>query len=726
MKISIKKILEDAKFTVEQHNMFRDKVLESIKNKNPKDVIDFLEENLKDLGDDVYLALCESLIKRINQEIVLEEGEEVGEVSSVADPEDSSKTYSKILSMLKPVKEKDSEFDYQILSSDFGDDAYVVTIRQYDEERLDTFIVNGSKGHTMADFAKWLKDKVQLYLGALKTGDIFTDGLQKGKDAYPDKAVKEEIEIEDDDILNEAINRAKRDKEQITPEIYAEPLKGQVGDSDTVSDNPDKKKTPLATKESDDSEDEKDEKDDNKKEIKKAEECNTPKKKIVKESVKRPDGVNEVDYKKGYDSGHEDKMNGKDPSITDEDESGFGKGYRRGYKDADDYKKSEESVQYDQDINSKINSSLSIDVEKYISEKAKDVMKGDPLHKVLESIKNDIKAYTTESRYSYIIEKFVDNMSKYGLDVYFVKEDKTISEEDLKYINDESIEEKVMHKNYPAKMDEPKGKEKEPKDPNFTGPNTTISDEMYKDFAEKSKHKVMTYAEAKATFEKMFDVKILPENENEFKSRVNNEIVLNGEGKTTDTISDNSYRIFKERSNAMAWDNAKDAYEKMFNVKLNSDGENRFKSKLNNDDLLAMSGKEETTVSDKIKGIGDMVDGKSKVQEEINDLKGVITTMSKNMSILTESMSLLINKNSKESIDKVKFNIINEETKNMDEVNKTRFEKLSNALVFESEEQFRDSIQSLKNMINVEKKQTISVFDDEDVFMSEVERKYRK
>jgi hypothetical protein len=730
MKITIKKILEDAKFTVEQHSLFKDKLLESIENKNPEAILSFVEENLTEINEESYIAFCEAMVEKVNEGMVLEEGEEVGEVSNTADPEGASATHVAILNLLKPLKEKNSEFDYQILDSNFGDDAYVVTIRQYDEERLDTFIVNGSEGHTMGDFKSWLEGKAQLYLGGAVTGQTFDDGLQVGQKAFPDAPVltKEELETDYGKGIMEGFNRAKKDKEHTDPETYAEPLNGKVkpvtGDEDTVSDNPDKKKTPLSTKESvdDDKDNEDDDKDNDDKKSKK---------KIVKESVKRPEGVEEADYKKGYDAGHKDKMNGEDPSVTDEDESGYGKGYRRGYKDANDYKTSNESINYDEQINEKINSSLSTNIVEYLSEKSLDVMKGDNLSGVLSTIKEDIKPYTTETRYAYIMERFVENLAKYGLNVYFVKEEKTLTQEELNYINDETLEEGAMKtKNYPAKGTEPKGKEKEPKDPNFGGANTTISDDMYKDFAEKNKHKVMTYSEAKAVFEKMFNIKIVPEGEESFKAKINNEIVLNGEGKSVDTVSDNAYRIFKERSNAMAWADAKDGYEKMFNIKLMPEGEEKFKSMLNNDDLLAGSDKSDTTVSDKVSDIGDHVDGKSKAQvnvkEDIDELKDALAIMTKNMSVLTESMSTLINKSSEESIKKIKEDIIEEAVKDMNDANKIRFEKLSNALVFESADTFKETIESMKKMIVVEEgKKDAGVFADEKVYMSDLERKYR-
>jgi hypothetical protein len=764
--LELKKIFEKEKFTTEQYNGFEKAINESINKKDSSIAVSFLSENLSDVSEDEFKKIAESVSDKIIEcyKIIEEKEKEENILTDSNDKiESPSKEEKMIQDMFKEFQESNSQFQFQIKRDETTPNSIFITVMQDDENRTDSFTVSGAKGHKMADFKNWFEEIKQLYTGGLTTNRTYEDGLAAGKKLYPDLMVmtKEEKETDYGKGLTEAWNAeyikekmtAKKGDEIIDPLTYATPVTGKTksvkGDDDTVSDDPKKMKKLQEGKD-------KDKKDDDDKEI--DEKCSSKKKKMmeskdkkdndkdeeeIEEKVKKPEGVELKEYDNGYNDGYIDSKNKKDPHIDDADESDYGKGYKKGYKDHVMAKESKEIIGYDDEINEKINRVLNTDIEEFICEKTMDILKGTGLADVMKAIEESTKPVLTREKYRYVVERFVESLHKHSINnvVLINEESMRLTNEDFDNIlNEEESLEESMKRNYPAYMEPVKGKENEGSGPNFGGAETTVSDNIFADFKKKMGAKVMAYAEAKTVFEKMFNVKIMPEGEAEFKTALNNEGLLDGDGKSTNTISDRYYEIYAMRAKAMAWDDAKDMFQRMFNIKLMPTAEDELKSMLMQDDLLGGTGKSDNVVSDKVISIGAHTRAKSNLQEEVvqdvdndkgneikkdvSELKESMSLLAKNLTMITESMGSMANTLNSKKIEEERIRIIDENIKDMPETDKIRFKKIAEAVEFKSKELFEENIKTMKGMFIKEEKEH-TTFKDRDLLMSELERKYR-
>lgn len=754
--LELKKIFEKEKFTTEQYNGFEKSINESIEKKDYNIAVNFLTENLKGVTEDEFKGIVESVCDKIIEcyKIIEEKEKEENILTDSNDEiESPSKEEKAIEDMFKDFQESNSQFQYQIKKDETTPNSIFITVMQDDENRTDSFTVSGAKGHTMADFKTWFEEIKQLYTGGLTTNKTYEDGLADGKKLYPDLMVmtKEEKKTDYGKGLTESWNAeyikekmtAKKGDEILDPTTYAEPVTGKTkpvkGDDDTVSDDPKKMKKLQ------ESGDDKDKKKD-KEEI--DEKCGSKKKKMtesknkdeeeIEEKLKKPEGVDLKEYDNGYNDGYIDSKNKKDPHIDDADESGYGKGYRKGYKDYTMAKESKNIIAFDDKINERINRVLNTNIEEFICEKTMDILKGAGLAEVMRSIEESTKPVLNREKYRYVVERFVESLHKHSINnVVLINEESTkLTDEDFNNILNEEALEESMKRNYPAYMEPVKGKENEGSGPDFGGPDTTVSDNVFADFKKKMGAKVMAYAEAKTTFEKMFNVKIMPEGEAEFKSSLNNEGLLDGEGKSINTISDRYYDIYSQRAKAMAWDDAKDMFQRMFNIKLMPSAEEEFKSMLMQDNLLGGTGKSDNTVSDKATSIGAHTRAKSNLQEsvdthandelknDVSELKESMGLLAKNLTMITESMGNMASTLNAKQIEDSRNEIVEETMKGMPEADKMRFRKIAEAVEYKSKDLFEESLKTMKNMFIKEEKEH-TTFKDRDLLMSELERKHR-
>lgn len=759
--LELKKIFEKEKFTTEQYNGFEKSINESIEKRDYNIAVNFLNENLKDVSEGDFKSIVESVSDKIIDCYKMIEEKEKNENIKI-DHNDvidaPTKEEKEIQSLFKDFQEANSQFQYQIKRDETTPNSIFITVMQDDENRTDSFTVSGAKGHTMADFKNWFEEIKQLYSGGLTTNRTYEDGLADGKKLYPDLMVmtKEEKETDYGKGLTESWNAeyikekmtAKKGDEIIDPITYAEPVTGKTkpvkGDDDTVSDDPKKMKKLQESGDKKKEEDEVDEKCSSKKKKmteSKDKDDDKDEEKEIEEKVKKPEGVELKEYDSGYNDGYIDSKNKKDPHVNDADESDYGKGYKKGYKDHVLAKESKNIIAYDVEVNEKINRVLNTNIEDFICEKTMDILKGTGLADVMKDIEESTKPVLNRDKYRYVVERFVESLYKHSINnVVLINEESTrLTDEDFNNILNEEALEESMKRNYPAYMEPVKGKENEGSGPDFGGAETTVSDNIFADFKKKMGAKVMAYAEAKATFEKMFNVKIMPEGEKEFKTGLNNEGLLDGEGKSTETISDRYYEIYAQRAKAMAWDDAKDMFQRMFNIKLMPSAEAEFKSMLMQDDLLGGSGKSDNVVSDKVTSIGAHTRAKSNLQEsveidkkddeikkDVSELKESMSLLANNLTMITESMGVMAHTLSAKKIEEEKNSVIEENMKGMPDTDKLRFRKIAEAVEYRSKDLFEDNIKTMKNMFTREEKEKEhTTFKDRDLLMSELERKHR-
>jgi len=718
MTIKLKEVYEKEGWTPEQHRDYTSSMKTAVESKNPQVVLDFLEENLKKCDDDTYTVVCEANIESINS--LIEEAISNTSKDNEIENEGGSKITNKVQDALDALKAKNSQFDFRTISGE-TDDTITVTLFGDDSNDTNTFTYTGSGDGSYANFKKWLDSAYKEYYGGLDTNSTvqdpqiiakqvtaFNEGIVFGLDTFPNELTLTEEQKKDEEFekgAKKGWNSAKK--------ISDESIKKA-----NVGDNPTQDPETYGTKET------------GKKGVKTGDDDieSDKARKQTTEVIKPRKGKISKESKEAFESGYEDGYNERESKYAKKDNNTQDeKEYMDGYKSGKIKRSSNESLDHDLATDARIKLYLGESVEAVVKGYVLDTLENGRISDTIKTIKEDAK-YLTFIDYKYIVESYVLELGFHGINnVCIIEEDEiSFTESELQEIYEEAQMARPKTKIKDAKGSEKENNTIDTKNSEYLD---TVSDHQVEEFKKKAKGS-MTDAENIKAFELMFDIKLSPAGQNVFGTKLNQNAELGGDGATSDTISDDMVKQFKELTKPMKWEKAKEIFMKMFDIKeMSTKVEASFKTKLEQDDLLGASGKPEETVSDKIDGIGN-----KKVMESMETLANSMKTMAegitKGFETLGSKLSNVDESINADTLKKSKKEIIEEAIKlyNVDVVaTQVELTSVCESLGYESPEQYKKAVDTVVKLGSTKPKlaEESTVFGNEEKYTQKAKKYFR-